>query len=688
MRKKLIASALLFILLINSVNFTVLADISTTYTYTIGVMRNWIRTQGAYMPGTILMRDAGLRNPEDLVVHNGLIYVADTGNRRIVVYDHVTGEYETFGEDVLNTPRGIFVTPEGHVYVACRYGVFAFDQNRELYLEIGRPTNLIFSERSIFLPLSVVVNRHGTIFVAGQGAFEGLMMFNPEGEFLGYFGANPRELSPLDVIRDLFDTEAQRERRLLRNPLPVSDLAIGSNGLIYTVTATPFASAFGMDSDLRNSIRILNMAGDNILVGSGGYRMNDQENFDSIAVSPRGFIFAATPEGVIVQYDSYGSVIFSFGGRALSSDRVGIFSVISSLYVDENDHVFVLDRVRNQVQVFYPTAFAIATHNAIEAFETGDYENSLALWEELLVLNGMSRLAHDGRGRALFALGRYEEAREHFRFTHNRPDYSEAFWEMRDQWIARNSAVVVMIIVIASVLLYVLSKWNKKTKVITNVWDKLTYHPRNNRLCNDLFYLFKVLRHPIDSYYDLKIGKHGSVLSASIIYLIAFAVFFVNMWLTSFLFGWDFMLTFMSPTLLALGFFVPLFLWVVANYLISTINEGEGSFKNVYVGTAYAFAPYIIFMPFLIIISYSLTLNEDFVFIIYERVVFVWTAIYFILMVLEMHRFSFMGMVRNILLTFFAIMVGSLGVLFVFLFASQVAEFSADIFREVFFRAF
>ena len=685
---KKIAASLIFVLLVISMTTTIFADISTTYTYTIGVMRNWIRTQGAYMPGAILMRDVDLRNPEDLVVHNGYIYVADTGNRRIVAYNHVTGEYETFGEDVLHTPRGLFVTPEGHVYVACQNGVFAFDLNRELYLQIGRPTNPIFSERSIFLPQSVVVNRHGTIFVAGQGAFEGLMMFTPEGEFLGYFGANPRELSFMDTMRDLLDTEAQRERRLLRNPLPVSDIAIGPNGLIYTITATPFGTNFGMDSDLRNSIRILNMAGDNILMSQGGVRMIDQENFNSIAVSPRGFVFAATPEGVIVQYNAYGEVIFSFGGRALSSDRVGIFSVISSLYVDENDHVFVLDRVRNQVQAFYPTAFAIATHDAIEAFETGDYESSLVLWEELLVLNGMSRLAHDGRGRALFALGRHDEAREHFRFTHNRPDYSEAFWEMRDQWIAQNSAVGAFIIIIVSLVLYILSKWNKKTGIVSRTWDKITYRPRNNRLCSDMLYLFKVLRRPIDSYYDLKIGKHGSVLSASIIYLLAFAVFFMNMWLTSFLFGWEFMLTFISPTLLMIGFFVPLFLWVVANYLISTINEGEGSFKNVYVGTAYAFAPYIIFMPFLILISYVLTLNESFIFQIYEGVVIVWTALYFILMVLEMHRFTFLGMVRNVLLTFFAIMVGSLGVLFVFLFASQVTGFGMDIFREVFFRAF
>ena len=688
MIKKLAVTALLFIFVAMSANFTVFANITTTYTYTIGVNLSWIRTQNAYTPGAILMRDLGLRNPEDIVVRDGRIYVADTGNHRIVVYDFTTGEYEEFGQDILRFPTGVFVTNAGHVYVADRYYVYAFDTNREVYLQIGEPDDPVFSERSIWLPHSVVVSSRDTIFVAGYGAFEGLMMFDLTGTFLGYFGANPRERTPLDVIRDFIDTEAQQQRRFLRNPLPVDGIAIGPNDLIYTVTATPFASLWGRDSDLRNSIRILNMAGNNILHTFDGVRMTDEEDFSIIAVSPRGFIYVATPTGMISQYDHYGMLIFSFGGRALSSDRVGLFSSISSLYVDENDHVFVLDRLRAQVQVLYPTSFAIATHNAIEAFQTGDYVNSLRLWEELLVLNGMCRLAHNGRGRALFALGRYAEAREHFVYTFNRDDYSEAFWAIRDSWIANNSGTVALLVIISSVLLYVLNFWNKKTKVITHAWDKVTYRPRSNRLCSDIFYVFTMLRHPIDSYYDLKVGNRGSVLSATIVYLIAFIIYFCHILFTSFLFGFGFFLQFMSPVFYALMVIVPLFLWVVANYLVSTINEGEGSFKNVYIGTAYAFAPYIVFMPFLIIISYFLTLNEGFVYRMFEGVIMAWTAIYIILMVLEMHRFSFMGMVRNILITFFAIMVGSLGAVLVFLFASQVAQFGADVFREVFFRAF
>ena len=54
-------------------------------------------------------------------------------------------------------------------------------------------------------------------------------------------------------------------------------------------------------------------------------------------------------------------------------------------------------------------------------------------------------------------------------------------------------------------------------------------------------------------------------------------------------------------------------LWVIGNSMVSSINDGEGSIKNVYVMTAYSLAPYLLIIPPTVLLSYVLTLNEAFI---------------------------------------------------------------------------
>jgi hypothetical protein len=39
---------------------------------------------------------------------------------------------------------------------------------------------------------------------------------------------------------------------------------------------------------------------------------------------------------------------------------------------------------------------------------------------------------------------------------------------------------------------------------------------------------------------------------------------------------------------------VPLFLWILANYFVATVSDGEGKLKDLYVGTIYALSPYLL----------------------------------------------------------------------------------------------
>ena len=101
---------------------TVSASESSSYTYTQSVDKEWIRTQDAYMPGTIFLNDGTLSAPEDLFIFDNKIYIADAIvgedgkviGGQIVVYDMDSREIVSFGGETL-------VNPMGYPDADCRY---------------------------------------------------------------------------------------------------------------------------------------------------------------------------------------------------------------------------------------------------------------------------------------------------------------------------------------------------------------------------------------------------------------------------------------------------------------------------------------------------------------------------------------------------------------------------------------
>ena len=93
-------------------------------------------------------------------------------------------------------------------------------------------------------------------------------------------------------------------------------------------------------------------------------------------MGPYGNVYALTQTGLIYEYDNSGNLLFSFGGRAVSNDRYGLFTSAAAIDLDEEGFVYVLDKERGFVQVFAPTEFAMLNHRAIYDLEKGNYVES------------------------------------------------------------------------------------------------------------------------------------------------------------------------------------------------------------------------------------------------------------------------------------------------------------------------
>lgn len=681
--KKLILTLLALCLIFSCVGITVSAGESTTYTYTLSVDKDWIRTQDAYMSGQVYFKGAGLSAPKDVFCFEDKLYVADSGNSRVIVLNTKTGDTVEIGKGVLASPSGVFVTEQKEIYVADGGipAVVIFDENGNEKRRIERPDSFLFSKDSKYEPKNVVVTSQGNIFVVGLGSYSGIMRFDRNGVFQGYFAPNKRGLSLLETLQESVFNETQKDQMVERIPRSIENIDLADRDMIYSVTQGEYkvGDIFGSDK-IQNYLKLHNMGGLNILSSKA---MVEEWNFVDVAKGNSGNVYALTATGLIYEYDSAGNLVFSFGGRAVSSDRAGLFTVASAIDVSADGIIYVLDEERGFIQTFYPTQFADVTHLAIEDLESGNYESSEEIWSSVLKLNGNSSIAHLGYGKALLHQGRYEEAMEHFKICGDKEYYSQAFWEIRSRWLNENVVWIVIGVIAVAVLGVLYKRFGKKS----GISDRLQGLKPKKGIGYELTHIFSMITHPIDTYYEIKCSRKGNVLSATVIYLLFFIIFVFDILLRGYLFS---SLTIKDIPVFSvpLMFFIPLALWIFGNNMVSSINEGEGTFKSIYISSAYMFAPYIVLTPIAVLLTYVLSLNEAFIVTLIWTVGIIWTAVLVILNIMEIHNYSFGQAIKNLLLIAFFMIMAVVAIAIIYLIWTQVFGYLEDVFGEAKYRIF
>ena len=664
------------------------ASESSSYTYTQSVDKEWIRTQDAYMPGSIFLNGGALNSPEDLFIYGDKIYVSDTvvtedgatNGGHVVVYDMNTREITSIGQGTLVNPMGLYVTEEA-VYVADKgaQAVFKLSHTGEVLMTLGRPDSYLFSGQSQYYPTAVSVSSQGIIFVCGEGAYEGLMQFDRNGVFQGYFAANATKMTFSDRIKELIFNEEQMSQLLNRIPYAIYNIDISDRDLIYSVTQQEATSIYSIATMTENSLKYHNMKGIDILSTE---LIQGEHNFTDVAAYRDGLSFAVTNTGIIYEYDNSGNVIFSFGGLA-TTERSGHFVNATAVDVDDKGNLYVLDKEGKYFQMFFPTDFAIATHEALYKLSQGSYAESEETWLELLSLNGMSYVAHQGYGKVLYQQMRFEEAAEEFKIIGDKESYSECMWEIRNNWFQTTLPYVLVL----GIILFILSFIHK---ILLKKGILKKRKPVELQVVKELkrnwSYMVKMLKNPFDELYDLKKKIHGSVTSATVIFVLAFIIYLIDM------FGRSFSFQMVNPennSILSVGvlFLVPALLWVVGNYMISAINDGEGTFRSVYVATAYSLVPYVIFTPIVIASTYVLTLNEAVIVHYLWAIALAWSLVLICISVKEIHNYTVKETVKIILLTLFFMIMAIIVCVILYLIGQQVVLFIQDIISEVTYHA-
>ncbi len=608
-----------------------------------------------------------LKRPIDLFVdENDNLFISDEGNDRVIMCTAGGELIRIFGEKDFKQPGGIYVR-EGKLYVTDSKlkQVLVYDvESGDLVFTLEHPGTPLYGVKAKFEPLCIAVDAGGGMYVISKGNTNGIAQFAADGAFLGYFGANDTNLSLIEKLKRLTYTDEQLEQLKRVIPATPTNLDMDARGLLYTVTT-------GVQGMKR-----LNMAGLNIMDETGwGF-----DNPTDIAVGAQENIFVVNAVGYIMEYTRDGRVLFYFGGQDQDRTRTGLFVNAVAIDVDSQGNLYVLDRDKNLVQRFAITDYANTVHQALALYQEGRYAESREPWEQVLQLNSMFDYAHMGLGRAYYKLEMYEEALAASRRGGDKEGYSDSYWEVRNVFLQGG----IMWMIGGVVLLMLLSSLWKKLKAkcrpvqaFVAAKDRLL----DRKLLREIRFLPYFLRNPADAYYGVKKEGKVSVLSATILYIAFILFYIVSKYMTGFLFkavpdgtwevGMDLALTIGGITL-----------FLVACNLICSIRDGEGTFKQMYCGFAYALGPYILLKPVSFALSFVLTYNEAFLITLVELAALALCLMLIVMMVKELQNYNFRETFVNLLLTLFTMLMIVIALVIAAALIMQLWEFITAVWKE------
>ena len=204
-----------------------------------------------YYSENIKFGNTKLAGATDIVSdHEGNLYIADTGNNRIVIlnsYDYkAIGIIKTYTDEYGKTqnfsgPQGVFVTDptimvdgSQEIFV-CDTGnrrIVVFDSNYQYVRTIEEPDSPLLSEGD-FTPYAIAVDIYGRIFIVSRNCTKGIIVLSSDGEFTGFIGAQKVTTNIIDVIWDSFKSDEEREYDSLNLAVPFNNITVDEHGFVY-----------------------------------------------------------------------------------------------------------------------------------------------------------------------------------------------------------------------------------------------------------------------------------------------------------------------------------------------------------------------------------------------------------------------------------------------------------------------
>jgi hypothetical protein len=200
-----------------------------------------------------------------------------------------------------------------------------------------------------------------------------------------------------------------------------------------------------------------------------------------------------------------------------------------------------------------------------------------------------------------------------------------------------------------------------------------------------LLYSLFLIFHPNDAFWDLKYERRGNVPAATIILgLVVFTYIFMRQTM-GFIFN-PVDLTKLNIVTEMASVLVPFFLWCIVNWSLTTLMSGKGTFRDIYIASAFALTPLVIVNIPVTIVSNVLISEEGPFIAVLAVTATVWAGMLLFIGTMVTHEYD----TTKTAFTCVLMVAGMTAVLFlIILFFSLVNEavvFGSSIYREILFR--
>ena len=670
----------------------------TTYTYWEGYANKTpVKTKATHKTVGVLEGNllgiGEFSELQHMASFDGLLYVLDSGNGRIIVLDENYKVKEQIADISYNGEKinfkgakGIFVDESG-LYIADTLNKrLLCTKNGEIFKIITKPQDATVPETFDFAPTKLVRDSNGYIYLLCQGSYYGMMVFSDTYEFFGFFGANNVTTSLSNAIKNfitsLFETEQKHNASVRQLPFSLIDICIDSDGFVAGLTGTS-----------SGQIRRFGLSGTNILVKNSDftsktsnsfnfadypvsftnmlskYRVPLTSSFCALTADGKGYYYAVDgTHGRIFIYDTACNVISVFGGGKQKGEQEGTFVSPSSVCVFGDD-LLIADFSTGKITRFNITEYGKLLMTANSLTVKSKYEDAKPYWEKINAEDKNCQLAYRGLSKAALKEKDYKAAMSYAKTGLDRETYALAFTEVRDKFISDNFwwISILAVALVAIFVLFVVESRKRNLVLIKN--EKLRV-------------ALRTAIHPFESLQDIKSKNMGSVKIATVFMLL----FYVATILTDLVGGFMFKITDLSnfnAILPLIGTVGIVLLWTVANWLVCILFEGKGRIKEIYCATCYSLMPLIIYNFAYIILSNVLIPSANSPFEMFGNICYILTAVLLLLSITIIHDFSFFKAIGTALATVLGMAIVAFVLFSMLTLWQEILGFILSVFNEV-----
>lgn len=657
----------------------------TSYTY--DSYGNAVESADLYEPEQVI---GGMITPADMyAAADGYLYVLDSGNSRILVYDQNLQQKNILKITEGGAPadfkkaRGIYVDNDSNIYIADAgtKRVICADKQGQVFHVIDKVDSKQFADGVEFLPQKLVMDNAGNLYVQSTGTYSGLVVFNQSFEFTGFYGADLVQTTSealSDFFWKQFMTETQREAMANYVPLEIQNFDVTEKGFLYTVTPSRKLEGQNVKTDI-DSIRYLNPKGTDRLVN----KMSEQAwkalsedakslNFVDICYDEKGFINVVdNAHGKIYQFDTNMNLITAFGALG---DYEGTFADPEAIEIMD-DTLLILDSTKGTLTSFSLTETGEKVHHALQLYHEGKYTEAIEPWQEVIKENVNFELAYVGVGNALYNLKDYKGAMEYYELARDSEKYSDAYTGYRNEILRKNMGWIFLVVVALSLAIVI---YNNKTAG-TPVKSYRTKERNAYQLP------FHSILHPSDAFDDMKYN-HKTSMGMSIGIMFSLVILLIVQQRFT---GKQMQMVDLESINIFKTFFITvgmLLLFTIANVAFCVLVDGKATMKEVWMVTNYALLPYIILGYIKVILSNVMSQDEAVFLEILTIVGILWSLIILVIGFMTFHQYSISKTLFSLLITVIAMVLIVFLIFLCYNLFQQMAGTLSTIFNEIIFR--